>query len=118
MYRGNMARKSRSMAGAGVSSCGTTVGDDGRIRGGESVRREVCEICGDLYAVTAGDEEIGGLCPACRRKAVRICPYCERPYRTDAWPHDLCPECYEEQEWRQGAEGDEFEDNFDRLDDY
>jgi len=117
MYMGNMARKSRSMAGDGVS-CGTTAGVDGCVQGREHIRREVCDLCGDQYVVTAGEGENTGLCPACRRKAVRICPYCERPYRTDTWPHDLCPECYEEQEWRQSCDGDEYDDSFDRLEDY
>jgi hypothetical protein len=118
MYMGNMARKSRSMAGGSDSSCEAAAGHDGGVQAGRDLRREVCELCGDLYTVAAGEREITGLCPACRREAVRVCPYCERPYRTDAWPHDLCPECYEEQEWRQGAEGEQYEEDFDRLEDY
>ncbi|MDK2975475.1 MAG: hypothetical protein PWP08_1846 [Methanofollis sp.] len=114
---GNMARKSRAMGDDSLSSSGVAVGDDGCTLRGGRLRREVCDLCGDRYAVTDGEKDVG-LCPACRRETVRVCPYCERSYRTDAWPHDLCPECYEEQEWHRGCGGDEYEDNFDRLEDY
>ncbi|MBP2147121.1 putative amidophosphoribosyltransferase [Methanofollis sp. W23] len=58
-------------------------------------------------------------CPACRRAYTRICPYCERTFRTDTWPHEVCPECYEDDLWQGGEDpADEYEDELDRLEDY
>lgn len=118
MYTGNMAGKSRSASGEGTSLRKTANKKSNGVQNKEHRRRRLCELCGEPYVPADEEEETLGLCPACRREAVRICPYCERPYRTDKWPHDLCPECYEEQEWQSGCGGEEEEDRFDCLEDY
>ncbi|WP_300165128.1 hypothetical protein [Methanofollis sp.] len=113
-----MPRKARTTDGDGLSACGCeAAGGCGSHR--QPAKRQVqCELCGESFTPRSDDDEGSSLCPECRRAYVRICPYCERPYRTDRWPQDLCPECYEDQDWRRDDAGDGYEDEFDRLDAY
>ncbi|QSZ67771.1 hypothetical protein RJ40_09785 [Methanofollis aquaemaris] len=80
--------------------------------------RACCDLCGEWFIPHSREEEERGLCPVCRRAYIRICPYCERPFRTDTWPHEVCPECYEDDLWRGDGPVDEYEDELDCLEDY
>ncbi|TAJ43412.1 hypothetical protein [Methanofollis fontis] len=118
MYMENMPKKKHSSSGDAAGPCGMVsdppIGDLHAPRG-----RRRCDLCGEWYLPDSSSDQNADLCPVCRRTSVRICPYCERPFRTDAWLHDICPECYDEQEWRQcGGRGDEGEEDFDSLDGY
>lgn len=114
----SMPRKRRTTDEDVLSACDCVTSEDHDDSGHGAGRRVRCELCGELFVPRSDDEVGSSLCPECRRTAVRICPYCERPYRTDRWPHDLCPDCYEEQEWRCDSADDEYEDEFDSLDAY